>query len=526
MIKQNYTYDEKNIIKDVVIKYGNTGVFIIEPDDPLLVNFYDIQLKLAGLTSGNYPQFTQLWQNTKQRKRSTGLLSQAASSSAKPVYSIVRVDSTDGKNYRTDAVGSLPVSATNVTQTLGLFDGEATNTGAVKYTQSYVNTADCVISADGVYPEETGSSVTVIYTFAQTINNQTLYGAEIITTQSYPKEIFNESPRTINNPNEIKICLTRDEPDCDYRQTSAWDGIVSVPIKGYITYGGDIDVSGGKPVNGMSSIYLIRTRAGGDPILPYAGFDFFDAKNSSVAGNKINWDLNWLKFNKVNFDSGEMVYYVFKLILNVSGKSVAAFITNAPKSIVPGQIFLNTVTIKPMKIVYGCLHENTKIMMHDGSEKTISAIRIGDSVKTINNGSLIVENITTGQEQHCIKISARDRDNNMLSVTSSPGHPFITPSGIITTRQLKLADKLLTLTGEVEITDIQPQKDEATVYNLQLSAEKTDDNTLYANQILVGDIQMQRLHEDKYHQQPVNILRKLPKEWHEDYQNYLNLTGK
>ncbi|WP_047607950.1 Hint domain-containing protein [Rahnella aquatilis] len=526
MTTQNYTADEKNIIKNVIHQYGNKGVFIIEPGNTELVNFYDIQLKLAGLTSGNYPQFTQHWQNTKQRKRSTGLLSQAGSSSAKPVYSIVRVDSTDGKNYRTDAVGSLPVSATNVTQTLGLFDGEATNTGTVKYTQDYVNTADCVISADGVYPGVAGSAVIVIYTFAQVINNQPFYGAEIITTQSYPKEIFNESPRTINNPNEIKICLTRNEADCDYRQSNPWDGIVSVPIKGNITYGGDIDVSGGKPVNGMSSIYLIRTRAGGDPILPYAGFDFFDAKNSSVAGNKINWDLNWLKFNKVDFESGEMVYYVFKLILNISGKSVAAFITNAPKNIVPGQMFLNTVTIKPMKIVYGCLHENTKIMMHDGSEKMISAIRTGDSVKTINNGSLIVENITTGQERHCIKISARDRGNNMLTVTSSPGHPFITPSGIIITRQLKLADKLLTLTGEAEITDIQPQKDEATVYNLQLSAEKTDENTLYANQILVGDIQMQRLHEDKYHQQPVNILSQLPKEWHEDYRNHLNVTGK
>ena len=525
MTTQTYTADEKSIIKNVINQYGNKGVFIIEPGNTELVNFYDIQLKLSGLTSGRSPQFTQCWQETKRLKRSAGLLSQAATDTVRPVYSIVRVDTVDGKNYRTDAVGSLPVSATNVTQTLGLFDGEASNTGAVKYTQNFVNASDCVISADGVYPGVAGSPVTVIYTFAQTINNQTFYGAEIITTQSYPKEIFNDSPRTIKNPNEIKICLTRDEPDCDYRQTSSWDGIVSVPIKGYITYGGDIDVSGGKPVNGMSSIYLIRTRAGGDPILPYAGFDFFDAKNSSVAGNKINWDLNWLKFNKVNFDSGEMVYYVFKLILNVSGKSVAAFITNAPKNIVPGQMFLNTVTIKPMKIVYGCLHENTKIMMHDGSEKVISAIRTGDSVKTINNGSLRVENITTGQEQHCIKISARDRNNNTLNVITSPGHPFITPAGIVIARELTLADKLFTPQGEAEITDIQPQSDEATVYNLQLSAEKTDENTLYANQILVGDIQMQRLHEDKYHQQPVNILSQLPEEWHEDYQNHLNATG-
>ncbi|MGO2569854.1 MAG: hypothetical protein ACTH9E_16570, partial [Serratia proteamaculans] len=70
------------------------------------------------------------------------------------------------------------------------------------------------------------------------------------------------------------------------------------------------------------------------------------------------------------------------------------------------------------------------------------------------------------------------------------------------------------------------------VYNLQLSAEPSadnalyDDNTLYANGILVGDIQMQRIYEDEYYQRPANILNKLPKEWHQDYQNHLNSAGK
>lgn len=526
MTTQAYTTDEKSVIKNVINNYGNKGVFIIEPGNAQLVSFYDIQLRLSGLASGNSRQFSQCWENTKQLKSGTGQLSQAATDSASPVYSIVRLDSTDGKNYRADAVGSLPVSATNVTQTLGLFDGDATNVGVVKYTQNYVNTADCVIGAEGVYPgseKEGNFPVTVIYTFAQTINNRTVYGAEIITTQNYPQQINNESPRTINNPNEIKICLTRVEADCDYSQP--YDGVVSVPIKGNIVYGGNIDISGGKPVNGMSSIYLIRTRAGGNPITPYPGFDFFDSKNSTISGNNIKWDLNWLKFNKVDFDSGEMVYYVFKLILSISGKSIAAFITNAPKDIVPGQQLLNTVTIKPMKIVYGCLHENTQITMANGSEKLISAIQMGDRVQTVNKGSLCVENITTGLEAHCIKITTQDPDNNKQSVIASPGHPFISPFGVILAREIKSGDKLLSLTGECVVTDIQPQNDEVTVYNLQLSADKCDQNTLYANNILVGDIQMQRFHEDEYYRRPANILSQLPKEWHEDYQNHLNSMG-
>jgi hypothetical protein len=37
---------------------------------------------------------------------------------------------------------------------------------------------------------------------------------------------------------------------------------------------------------------------------------------------------------------------------------------------------------------------------------------------------------------------------------------------------------------------------------------------------------MQRIYEDEYYQRPANILSKLPKEWHQDYQNHLNAAGK
>lgn len=161
-------------------------------------------------------------------------MSEANTSGAQPVYSIVRLDSTDGKRYQTDAIGSLPVQATNVTQTLGLFDGGADNVGKVEYKSDYVYTADCTIGASGDYPQsQTGGSfpVTVIYTFAQTVGQQTVYGAEIVTTQSYPKEMINDSPRNLYNQRMIKICLTRDDGDCDYRTGYDQDGTVKVPIK-------------------------------------------------------------------------------------------------------------------------------------------------------------------------------------------------------------------------------------------------------------------------------------------------------
>lgn len=110
----------------------------------------------------------------------------------------------------------------------------------------------------------------------------------------------------------IKICLTRDDGDCDYRTSYDQDGTVKVPIKGNITYFGKIDLNNGQAVNATNTIYLIRTCAGGDPITPLGGYNIFNSPATRINGDNISWDLNWLKFNRVDFESGEQVYYVLK----------------------------------------------------------------------------------------------------------------------------------------------------------------------------------------------------------------------
>lgn len=535
MITKNYTSDEKSIVRAVINQYSNAGIFIIEPGNPLLGDFYDIQLRLAGITPGVSPQFTQRWQQSKQSKGTAGRLSEAGNGDAQPVYSIVRLDSIDGRSYRADAIGSLPVSATNVTQTLGLFDAEATNVGLVTSNKAYIYAADCAISANGDYPQSQLSDdfpVTVIYTFAQTIDQNTFYGAEIITTQSYPKSIYNDSPRGIYNQDAIKICLTRDAADCDYRYTYDGDGTVRVPIKGSITYYGKIDIVEGRPVNAKNIIYLIRTRAGGDPVTPYDDLNIFNSPNTQINDDTLSWDLNWLKFKQVDFESGEWVYYVFRVNLNVEGRNIVAFITNAPKNIEPEQRFLNTAPLKPMCIVYGCLGENTKILMQDGSEKLIGAISTGEYIRSQHGNALRVDDITTGHERHYVEITVRNSGNKIKNITASLGHPFITSDGVVIARELNHASRIITLDGEAEIISMVQKEGDIKVYNLQLPIDTPantalyDNNTLYANGILVGDNLMQRVCEDEYHQRPVNILSKLPQEWHQDYHNHLNLAGK
>ena len=522
------SFSENNIISSVINKYANTGVFIINTNDPLLVKFYDIQLALAGISLVRYPNFSQLWVNNKLARHAVSSLAMGDSDSAQQVHSIVSLDSTDGQTFSANAIGSLPVSAVNITQTLGIFDESGSPTGTVQCKKNYIYTANCPIQADGTFPaslKQTRYPVNIIYTFAQTVNNQTVYGAEIVTTQSYPKLIQNDSPADLNKNNLIKICLARKENDCDY--FNSFDGNVTVPIKGSVTYFGNIDLNNGKPINAYNSIYLVRERQGGDPITPASNFNFFDDAKTRINGNVLSWDLDWLKFKRPDFESGERVYYIFKVTLQIEGASVASFITNAPGQFDPEQRFLNTNTLKPMQITYGCLGKGTPILMQDGKEKAIDDILIGEWVQSQDGRALRVEDVITGAEQNYLEIEVRNSCGQLKTLITSLGHPFCTTTGVKLASELTLTSRLLTTESDCGINRINKQHGEIEVYNLHLSTDDpikdlTESNsTMYAAGVLVGDSTMQYHYEEAYHHRSVNILNQLPEEWRQDYQNHI-----
>lgn len=520
--------NDNGIIRTVIGQYANKGIVQVTSASPLLIQFYDIQLKLAGITPGLYPAFSQQWNNSKLHKNFTATLALGNSLSAFQIQSITSLNSSDGKNFTANAIGSLPVSATNVTQTLGIFDNAGNPVGTVQYKKHYIDAADCLIQASGIFPDSLINSaypVTIIYTFSQTIAGQTVYGIEIVTTQSYPKKIINDSPTDINHNSQIKICLTRNDGDCDYWHN--YDGNVSLPIKGSITYFGNIDVQNGMPVNAYSSIYIIRQSQGGSPIKPSGSFNFFTNAGTRINGSQLSWDLNWLDFSPPDFTSGERVYYVFKVTLQIAGQSVACFITNAPDNVLPSPPMLNTLKIKPMQIVYGCLGKDTRILMQDATEKALGEIRTGEWVYGRDGRRLRVENVTTGHETQYLDITVNHPDHPLQTITTSNGHPFYTSTGVKLARELTLADRLIGRSGECPIITITEQHQPIAVYNLHLS---TDDpardlggnhGTMYANGLLVGDSLAQQYYEQAYKRRPVNVLGQLPPEWQQDYRNYM-----
>lgn len=514
------------LVQQYIEKHANKGVFELDLSNPQDMTFYMSQAETAGMDTQMLAISASIMQAALKVAKMAGttLGNFGKSGSVFPVHGITNFTTADGIKYGASAITSLPSVAVNVTQTLGIFDENAVPLSPIKFNKHYNTGANCQIDNVGTYSNtrSLNKAVTTIYTFSQTIGPTTMFAAEIVRTFSYPNHIQDGNPKDINKNGIIKICLTRNSPDCDYWHD--YGGTVSIPVKGSILYYDNIDVDGqGKPLNAHSNIYIIRQRQGGSPINPQDGNIFFQSPNTTVSGATINWNLDWLKLNKVDFTSGEMVYYVFSLTVQTKGKAVVSYITNAPSSIVD-PMPLNVQRIKPMQIVYGCLGENTMITMEDGSQKPIQNIDAGEWVRSRYGKKLRVEHSTTGTEDDYLNIFYGEEGQ---SIVSSTGHPFVTTQGIVLAKELEAGIELVGPEEKLHtIREVTTHQDEINVYNLHLSTNfpaeelEEDESIMYANGVLVGDTVMQEIHEEKFHQREVNILDALPDEWKEDFKRF------
>ncbi len=530
---------EKEDIRYLVQKAGNGSPMLLDLSDERQERFLHKQLELAGIQPGRNPQLFKTIADAKVRHARHGVprseyVQINGASQLTAVNVISQIDTTDGQNYVAAAISSIPGNAYNVTVTLGIYDGDLNPLGDVAEIRQYTGvTMD--LQATGKFstpmPSE-GRSVMSILTYQYSNDQGTYHGTMPVETYSFPKLISNISPSDINKRNHIKVCLTRHDGDCDYwDHESSWKGIVKIPVKGSVEYYSDIDPiqfrPNGTPINASCTIQVVKQVQPGSPITPPPDFSFFKDPKTTVSGPLLSWDLGWLTFDKPNFNAGDLVYYIFNVNIQTGGKNVAAFITNAPPSVAPGQNPFNTCKIPSMEVVYGCLVEGTRIRMADQSLKAIESIMVGEQVASDALGScLTVENTVIGVEDKPI-LRVADSAGHVLLLTE--GHPVITAQGVRLARELTEGDQLLTETGESRITGIQEELYTGQVYNLHLSAADasiilTDDNrTHYANGIMVGDGRMQRIYGEKakQYQDKNDVLAELPKQWHQDYLNWL-----
>lgn len=147
----------------------------------------------------------------------------------------------------------------------------------------------------------------------------------------------------------------------------------------------------------------------------------------------------------------------------------------------------NEKKISQLKMLWGCVAEDTHILMADGSSRYIRDIKPGDMVMGANKKPQRVVDVITGQEKE-LQVTETEDGHKLLSTYD---HPFQTEKkGMIQAKELTGIDRLLMKDGNYTgIRFIYGTAYEGTVYNLILEGEQ--DNSFICNGFVTGDFIMQ-----------------------------------
>jgi len=334
-----------------------------------------------------------------------------------------------------------------------------------------------------------------------------------------------------NITTNIVSCYGRNSsnPPCNY----GWGGAgyppnLTLAICGSMTFPNPVDPS----LNGYYSIYLQRKNDGGCTLPGPSGS--LPAANFSISPTNPNV-LNY-SFLSAQFPSNSCMQTVWVdmyltlrvgALIDVPGSganygvgTVSSDPTNNPN--LPSYALIPTITV-----LQGCVASGTKITMADGSFKAIETIK-GDGSEwlRINPGKdkLAVMGLADGVET---KPMVRITDDAGHSVLVTGMHPIVTGRGMIPAKRVKVGDTVTTEKGNAQVRRIERVHFSGKVWNLTYGPPSVigeGKSTFFANGILIGDLAMQQRMNDEARKTPPTkeeVLSELPKQWRQDYLNWL-----
>lgn len=140
--------------------------------------------------------------------------------------------------------------------------------------------------------------------------------------------------------------------------------------------------------------------------------------------------------------------------------------------------------ISYIRLLWGCLGEDSLVKMADGSLKTIQTVAIGDRVMGLDGRSLNVINVWTGTEDRMLRLIVKNGDEIM----ATEDHPFMTKEGMKPLLKLSIGDELLMENGSYSaIAQCYPMPYGRSVYNLDVDG----DGSFICNGFVVGDNKIQ-----------------------------------
>jgi len=516
-------------------RVGDRMVFSrpLDFSDPLQHRHFMSQVKAAGLTPQRYPQLFRSIEETRQTHLAARRANRAvADDTSCPndqvcplnILTTFGAPTTNPLAFSVNALSTIPNNPAVAFNIIGLYDqNDAVFAGPTKVVQNGTgyDLANLVngnapggttaVQAQGVWyyqPQGGGGIPGSFYSAGAPGQNPT---------------IVNTAPTNVKGNNQIKICVTRQDADCDYwYQSISGQFVVRFPLQGNVTYPNPIAVdANGHPANAVTSVTISQPSPGnGGGCVPIPINQTF-LNYTTVSNNVVSWNIDPAQFGVATpcFPSNTTV--IFDLMLTVYDTNQKPWIIAITSQ--QGQPQSNTLRIYPTLVVYGCVAEGTLVTMADDTKRPIETIGVGEKIRSnAERLPLTVDNYTKGYEKPPM-VLITTANGRALMLTE--GHPVVTTAGLKLARKLKVGDAVLTDEGEARLVKVERKKFEGNVWNLDVGraddrVRLTDTNTtFYANGILVGDGQIQGRMDRAEYESAEQVLKRLDKKWHLDFRN-------
>ncbi|MEM9544899.1 MAG: Hint domain-containing protein [Bacteroidota bacterium] len=479
----------------------------------------------------------------------------AAESTVGDINVIQTLYNDDAGNYTGRFLTSVNggVSSTNVLmnfRTIGqpsFFDGAWNPAGAQTeyYTETGSGTVPAgqsgpVIATAIIFPSSYDNPVIMVVEEDKQAIDQCVTAPNYQTNQGASKSCPPSGSTCINKGSiskQIVSCYGRNTGNCNY----GWGGTkyppyLTLEIAGSITFDHPIKNVGGA-AQGLMRLYL-EVMNGGCP-LAYAGIKGTVPLPANFKINDDNSKILDYCFTSAEFpndgclttwrgDVNLNLEVWVELIVDGTGSNIGSATVSSSACAGIGEPWC--AAMPTIQVVQGCLANGTQITMADGSKRNIENFNgMGSEEVLAGDGSShTVSANTVGVE--FIPMYEINTDNGK-SVLMSSKHAVPTARGVVLAKHLKVGDELTTMAnGEpvaAKISSIDRVEYTDEVHNLitgTVAEGEAGTTTMYANDVLVGDLRMQVYHSERKREIHTleELLQDVDEAWHEDVTNAYN----
>lgn len=328
---------------------------------------------------------------------------------------------------------------------------------------------------------------------------------------------------------------SRDDVDYWFNQGLWDDRTVMVPLDGNVTYSSNI-----KPLVPEDTIQLnmsVALKTGGMKVLPAdmlnTVYPFFYVspndpktllfKKPAPTDPQSTDNGNPIVFGPAPWNADTVVYFFCQIAVKTDSSYPLFDYSGIISSDTPDSDPRDGILyIKPFQFTWHCVAQGVQIKLADGSSKVVENI-VGKEMVLSNTRGEQAKVVATHVGKHRGPV-LRIRTDNGCELMLSESHVVMTPQGPKPAGELHVGSEVITLEGASKTTFVRLEEYDGFLFNLELDTYepgREGSSSMFANGILVGDFNLQTHYYHNYRKLPHVVLKRLPQEFHRDFQSLL-----